>query len=80
MDVARPSGPICEACAKTDPGVVAPTRVGVFVDVLRVDEDGVNAGLGVSRPGIDGRGVRTSVYISRRMLDNPTVAEGWSQK
>jgi hypothetical protein len=30
--------------------------------------------------GVAGRGRKFPVYISRSILDNPTIAEGWSAK
>jgi hypothetical protein len=61
-------------------GAAEITGLGVLVEVFKVDEDGVNSAFGRSMPGIDGKGVRASVYMSRRMLDKPTIADGWSEK
>jgi hypothetical protein len=49
-------------------------------EVLTVDDDGAERELGSTRLGIEGGGSSSSVYISSKMLERPTIAEGWSAK
>lgn len=50
------------------------------VTVLRVDAEGLVRLLGGTSGAIKGGGRRSSLYTSRRMLESPTIAEGWSAK
>ncbi len=49
-------------------------------EVLRVLADGVIIGPGEISGGMEGGGKRSSVYISNKMFESPTIAEGWSVK
>jgi len=48
-------------------------------DILRMVVDD-NPADGMARTGIAGGGRSDSVYMSRRMLDRPTMATGWFEK
>lgn len=50
---------------------------GVFeIGVLTVEDEGVARELGKTSPGIEGGGRSSSVYISSKMFEIPTIAEG----
>jgi hypothetical protein len=72
----RPSGPS---------GSVGSMEVQVWVvesvaEVLSMLAEGVPAWPGKTRDGIEGAGKISSVYMSSRIFDRPTMAEGWSAK
>ena len=50
------------------------------IGVLTVEDEGVARELGKTRPGIEGGGRSSSVYISSKMFEIPTIAEGWLAK
>lgn len=70
----RPSGPSVWAEVGADDWVVS------GADVLSVLAEGVLIGPDGLRGGIEGAGKRSSVYISSRIFDSPTMAAGWSAK
>ena len=72
--VGRPRGPNVEDAVWVVGGGL---EVGAVLSVLA---EGVVRGPGVTRGGIEGAGNRSSVYISSRMLERPTMAAGWSAK
>ena len=49
-------------------------------EVLSMLAEGVPAWPGKTREGVEGGGKISSVYMSSRMFDRPTMAEGWSAK
>lgn len=71
----RPSGP--GFCAGVGAEDCTPTGMA---DVWSVLADGVLTGPDGFRGGIEGTGKRSSVYISSRIFDKPTMATGWLAK
>lgn len=70
----RPRGPNVWRDVEVDGWII-----GVVV-VLSVLAEGVLRGPDGMRGGIEGAGRRSSVYISRRIFERPTMAAGWSAK
>lgn len=75
-------GPACADGRPSGPSVwVVEVRVVAGVaDVFSVLADGVVSGRDGMRGGIEGAGKRSSVYISSKIFERPTMAAGWSAK
>lgn len=67
----RPSGPS---------GWLGSRVVESVAEALSMLAEGVPPWPGKTREGVEGAGKRSSVYMSSRIFDRPTMAEGWSAK